>query len=514
MKHFPCIALFFFLINCWGVAQTTILWEKSLGGSSLDNLYSIKETSDLGYIVAGSTFSNDGDVGNNKGGADCWILKMQSDGTIVWKRNFGGESTDILYAICVLSDGGFAFVGLTYSLGLDVQGNHGDSDVWVVKLDSVGNLVWQRCLGGSKSDIGKGIHETSDGGIIISGETSSIDGDVDDLIGGSDVWLIKLTRDGDLEWENTFGGANGNETAHSVLTTSDGGYLFFGETNSSDGQVEGHHGNDDFWLGKVDNLGVLEWQRTFGGSYSDQGWNICSATNGGYFLIGYAGSPDGDVIGWHGNYDYWIIKISESGDILWQKVMGGFQDDYGYSVFGTEDGGCIAAGATLSTDGDVVNNDGNRDIWVIKLDSLGNEIWQKTLGGSSGEFCRSVIETKDGNYLIGGEAYSSDGDVSSNQGSSDFWIVKLAPETSTTQTPTAIPLSLYPNPATHWITLNLPIIEQDMQVNITDEQGKLLQSGTIRTDEKLDISALPPGVYWVSAVSKSGQVYAGKFVRG
>ncbi|MBN8676667.1 MAG: T9SS type A sorting domain-containing protein [Chitinophagales bacterium] len=114
---------------------------------------------------------------------------------------------------------------------------------------------------------------------------------------------------------------------------------------------------------------------------------------------------------------------------------------------------------------------------------------------------------------VAGYARSNNGDVSGNHGSIDYWIVKLSPETSSTQSPTAIPLNLYPNPATQWITLNLPIVEQNMQVSITDEQGRLLLSRSIRTDEKLDIAALPLGVYWVSAVSKSGQVYAGKFVK-
>ncbi|MBN8680500.1 MAG: T9SS type A sorting domain-containing protein [Chitinophagales bacterium] len=514
MNPFIIKVLLLLMLTNISIAQPSIQWERSFGGSSLEKLYALKATLDNGYIVCGSTFSSDGDVGTNKGGADCWIVKIKADGSLSWAKNYGGEATDIPYDICCLNDGGFAFVGLTYSIGGDVQGNHGDTDVWVVRLDSVGAILWQKCLGGTNQDIGYGLLATSDGGLIVCGGTKSSDGDINTHLGLGDVWLIKLNHVGELEWESCYGGQNGYDVANDVVITSDGGYIFFGETYSSDGQVTGLHGNGDCWLVKVNSIGQLEWQRALGGIGSDRGWDIHPAKHGGYFLMGYAGSPDGDVIGWHGNYDYWIIKISESGEILWQRSMGGFQDDYGLSVFGTQDGGCIASGATISTDGDVLDNDGFRDIWVVKLDSLGIQMWQKTLGGSSGEFSTGVIETHDGNYVIAGETYSSDGDVSSNQGSSDFWIVKLTPETSATSAPTAIPLNLYPNPTTHWINLNLPIIEQDMQVNITDEQGKLLQSRSIRTDEKLDIAALPSGVYWVSAVSKSGQVYAGKFVKG
>jgi hypothetical protein len=500
------------LLSASVYSQPSLIWEKSYGGSSLETLYSITETPDSCFIVIGSSFSNDGDVTNNKGGADFWVLKIDQNGIPVWNKNFGGEATDIPRDICCLSDGSLVMVGQTYSMGLDVQGNHGDSDVWVVKTDAFGNLIWQKCFGGTQGEVGHGIKETSDHGFIICGETNSFDGNVTGLIGNTDVWLVKINSNGDMEWNSCLGG-NGNEIAYQIQLASDGGYIFFGETNSSNGQVEGHHGNDDCWLAKVNNLGELEWQRALGGSYSDRGWDIHPAKFGGYFLIGYAGSPDGDVVGWHGNYDYWIIRISETGDVLWQRTLGGIKDDFGFSIFGTNDGGCIAGGTTTSIDGDVIDNDGFFDFWIVKLDSIGNITWQTTLGGIDLDFCSSVIGSSDGNFVLAGDSYSNNGDVSSNQGSSDFWIVKLSPETSSTSTPTAIPLNLYPNPASNWITLNLPITEPNMQVSITDELGKQVLSRTIRTDEKLDISTLKAGVYWVSAVSVSGQVYAGKIVK-
>jgi hypothetical protein len=197
---------------------------------------------------------------------------------------------------------------------------------------------------------------------------------------------------------------------------------------------------------------------------------------------------------------------------LWQRTLGGLKDDFGYTIFSTSDGGCIAGGTTISTDGDVVDNDGFFDFWAIKLDSVGNIMWQNTLGGFNLEFCSSVIETSDGSYLLAGDSYSSDGDVSANQGSSDFWIVKLAPETSTSA-PTAIPLNLYPNPAQDWFRLNLPITEPNMHISITDAQGRVVLAKTIRSDERLDVAALEPGVYGVSALAQSGQVYAGKLVK-
>jgi DNA-binding beta-propeller fold protein YncE len=141
-------------------------------------------------------------------------------------------------------------------------------------------------------------------------------------------------------------------------------------------------------------------------------------------------------------------------------------------------------------------------------------LWQKTLGGSEGEFCKSIVETNDGGYLLACDSDSNNGDVSTNQGSSDFWIVKLAPVTNASTAPTTIPLHLYPNPAQNWFRLNLPITESDMHISITDAQGRVVVAKTIRSDERLDISALEPGVYSVTAVARSGQVYAGKLVKG
>jgi hypothetical protein len=512
MKQLFCLYLMVFFLNTEVLSQPNIVWEKSYGGSSLEALHSIKETQDSGYIVVGSSFSLDGDVASNYGGADFWLLKLDKGGAAVWAKSMGGEATDIPHDICCLSDGSFVIVGQTYSMGINVQGNHGDSDIWVVKTDALGNLIWQKCLGGTKRDVGYGIKETTDNGLIICGQSYSNDGNVTGHIGNSDVWLVKLNNHGDIEWDRCLGGENGDDIARQIQLTGDGGYIFFGETNSSDGHVTGQHGNDDCWLVKVNSQGELDWQRALGGSYSDRGWDIHPAKNNGYFVIGYAGSPDGDVEGWHGNYDFWIIRISESGNILWQRTLGGLKDDFGYTIFSTSDGGCIAGGTTISTDGDVVDNDGFFDFWAIKLDSVGNIMWQNTLGGFNLEFCSSVIETSDGSYLLAGDSYSSDGDVSANQGSSDFWIVKLAPETSTSA-PTAIPLNLYPNPAQDWFRLNLPITEPNMHISITDAQGRVVLAKTIRSDERLDVAALEPGVYGVSALAQSGQVYAGKLVK-
>ncbi|MBK6997755.1 MAG: hypothetical protein IPH31_23785 [Lewinellaceae bacterium] len=190
-------------------------------------------------------------------------------------------------------------------------------------------------------------------------------------IGYSDVWLVKLDSVGEIEWDKSYGGINGADRAFSIQLTKDGGYIFAGETNSSDGDVEGHHGNDDCWVVKLDSNGDLEWQRALGGIGSDRGWGVVQTSDEGYAMVGYAGSLDGDITGWQGYYDYWVVKLSASGVLEWQKTLGGSDEDWGRSICQTVDDGYAVVGITRSMDGDVLVNHG-QDVWAVKLDSTGN----------------------------------------------------------------------------------------------------------------------------------------------
>jgi hypothetical protein len=273
-------------------------------------------------------------------------------------------------------------------------------------------------------------------------------------------------------------------------------------------------GGADIWLLKLDPMGNLIQQKTLGGSTLDYGIDLTFASNGNLILLGCAFSSDGDISGHHGMMDYWLTELNDAGEVIWQKAYGGSGDDYAQSIEVMEDSGFLILGTTQSNNGDVSGNDGGQDFWLVRVSNTGELIWQKTYGGTLDETAYTVVKLKDGGIALAGRTRSNNGDVSGNHGSSDFWIVKLSPETSTTTAPTTIPLHLYPNPAQNWFRLNLPITESDMHISITDAQGRVVVAKTIRSDERLDISALEPGVYSVTAVARSGQVYAGKLVKG
>ena len=355
-------------VNNKSLAQApTIEWQKCLGGSNDDWAYSIQQTSDSGFIVAGYTESSNGDVSGNHGDYDYWVVKLNSSGDILWQKCLGGTNVDQAFSIQQTSDGGFIVAGGTFSNDGDVSGNHGNSDYWVVKLNSSGTIEWQKCLGGTDGDYANSIQQTSDGGFIVAGQTYSNDGDVSGNHGGSDAWVVKLNSSGTILWQKCLGGTVYGAIAYSIQQTSDGGFIVAGETRSYNGDVSGNHGGIDYWVVKLDSLGDIEWQKCLGGTNNDYARSIKQTSDGGFIVAGFTMSNDGDVSGNHGWNDAWVVKLNSSGDIEWQKCLGGTDYDDAKSIQQTSDGGFIVAGFTASNDGDVSGNQGNSDAWVVKL---------------------------------------------------------------------------------------------------------------------------------------------------
>jgi hypothetical protein len=344
-----------------------IEWQKCLGGTADDFANSIQQTSDGGFIVAGETRSNDGDVSGNHGKSDAWVVKLNSLGDILWKKCLGGTGNDYARSIQQISDGGFILTGYTNSNNGDVSGNNGYYDAWVVKLNSSGDILWQKCLGGTYDDYARSIQQTSDTGFILAGYTFSNDGDVSGNHGFSDAWVVKLNSSGDIIWQKCFGGTN-EDYAYSIQQTSDSGFIVAGYTFSNDGDVSGYHGYFDYWVVKLNSSGDIEWQKCLGGTYYDYAYSIQQTSNGGFIVAGSTNSNNGDVSGYHGYFDYWVVKLNSSGDIEWQKCLGGTNNDYANSIQQTSDGGFIVAGYTESNDGDVSGyHGGDYDAWVVKL---------------------------------------------------------------------------------------------------------------------------------------------------
>lgn len=496
-------------------AQPALQWQTTYGGSDQEVGTTVIETTDGGYLVVARTFSNDGDVPNMQGVADYYVVKLDSMGELVWQKTFGGSNHDWPYAAVETPDDGYVVVGYSRSLDGDVIGGHGDRDAWVIKLDKQGDLLWQKALGGSGWDEAWSVDHASNGGIIIAGRSNSSDGDAAGNSGGSlDYWVIKLNDEGEVEWQRTYGGSE-EDSATFIKQATDGGYLISGETKSTDGDVTGNNGNVDIWVIKIDHVGNLEWQNALGGAGLDSGRGIFEISDA-FIGSGHVSSYNsGDVSGSQGQFDFWVFRLDLNGNLVWQKTMGGSGPDWLQSGSLTPEGNLVVAGNIRSVDGDILLNHGQDDIWLIEFNPNGEVLWQKSLGGVSWDVCYHVEATADGGYALTGTTWSTDGDVSGSEhkGSGDLWIVKLAPESTPTSSLTTAPLSLFPNPAQQTTTLTVPAEYDVLHVEITDLPGRLLSVQQILNGENMNLQALHPGVYFVTAVAADGQRFVGKLLK-
>ena len=499
------------LIGTLSFAQQApaIQWQKCLGGTNEDNSRSIQPTPDGGYIMAGYTWSTNGDVQGYHGNEDIWVVKLSSTGSLQWQKALGGTGTDETYSIQPTIDGGYIVAGTTSSTDGDVVGNHGNWDAWVIKLSATGVIVWQKALGGINNDSANSILPTLDGGYIVAGTTSSNNGDVTGNHGNDDAWVVKLNSTGSLQWQKALGGTT-EDVAHCIQPTTDGGYIVAGYTLSTDGDVTGNNGNRDAWVVKISSTGSLQWQKALGGTGEERVYSIQPTTDGGYIVAGNTYSNNGDVTGAHGGGDAWVVKLSSTGSLQWQKALGGTGVDRAKSIQPTPNGGYIVTGTTNSSDGDITGNHGIYDVWVVKLSSTGSLQWQKCLGGTGAEEADSIQLTPDGGYIMAGYATSINGDVTGNHGNWDAWVVKLGPELSTTGF-VKESLVVYPNPTKTLLTVQNNHQTPFEKIVITDLTGKIVLTQTAPTAQ-VNVAALANGMYILTAFSGEEQ-WVSKFVK-
>lgn len=500
-------------------AQPTVQWNKSLGGTNDDIAYAVARTDDYGYVVAGKVASIDGDVHAVTGGGSSWIAKLNPDGDTVWTRSIGGDGAK---AVVQTSDGGYVVAGNAISSSIDM---------WVAKLNSDGGTVWTNSFGGGNEDGARSIIQTTDHGYIVAGYTLSNAGDGAGNHGLSDFLVIKLNSDGDRVWSRTLGG-NYTDDAWSVTGTEDGGCVVAGETYSNDGDVQGNHDAThqypDFWIVKLKSDGSADWTKTLGGSGYDQALSIVHASDGGYVVVGQTYSTDGDVHGNHGDADFWVTKLSSSGDTEWMRTLGGSGSDVASSIIQTTDGSYVVAGFTYSlttqtdtsyvANGDVLGNHGQSDYWIVKLNSNGGTVWTKTLGGTLSDLAFSIVQTNDSpnlGYVVAGYASSNDGDVAGSgfHGIDDFWVVKLEGDKSPgpllvsddrNRLPANYRLSQnYPNPFNPSTSIHYEVPRAThVTLKIFDVLGR--QAGTLVNQDRQagsynvewDAGTIPSGVYF------------------
>ena len=503
---FKFIILLTFLLQLFSAQAPNIDFQKNFGGSSDEFGESIINTSDGGYVLAGSSSSNVISTASSHGGTDYYIAKITNSGTLLWQKLLGGSSDDYLYDVKETTDGGFILAGYTNSNDGDVSGNHGSADFWIVKLDQNGIIVWQKTFGGTSVDIAKSLALTSDGGYIITGYTYSNNGDVTTNQGSNDYWVLKIDSSGNKQWQKTYGG-NGDDSATSIIQSSDGNYVLSGMSNSNNGDVTNNHGNSDYWILKINPTGGTIWQKSFGGSTLDGANSIIESPKGGYVIAGSSTSSDGDITVNKGSGDFWIIKISDLGILEWQKSYGGSGSDFARSIKNTSEGGYIVAGSTISNNGDVTNYHGLSDCWIIKISNTGNIEWQKAFGGSKGDSAESILQNTDGSYVFFGYSNSTDGDITNNLGGYDYWVVKLKPDNLAVNDNSISQFYIYPNPVKDILHFSEPIKSMELY----SSEGRLLIKK--KSISNLNMKDLPLGNYILNILDYDNKVISKKVIK-
>lgn len=447
-------------------AAGNLIWQKTIGGNLTDTANSMIKTNDGNLVIGGISTSN-----------------------------ISGEKT---------------------------ENSRGGSDYWLVKLNAQGNIVWQKTIGGDSSDVLRSVSTTDDGGLILGGDSSSgISGEKSEPRRGDfqDYWIIKLNPTGNIEWQRTLGG-DGLEELWQVLQLSDGGYLVAGKSASDANydKTEDSRGEFDFWVFKLDTSGNTVWQRTIGGS---GGEDLRGAVETGEGKIILAGFSDSNVSGEktensRGSFDFWVVQLDGNGLIEWQKTIGGSDFDAAYSITQTQAQHFLVGGTSDSNiSGEKTENSrGDSDCWIVELDQDGNLMGQKTFGGNLADNIYSIAETGDGELVLGCNSRSgiSGEKLDFARGETDYWVVKLEANALGNLSFKHDFFAVYPNPANDYFTLETDNVTL-INLTIYDVSGKKLKTILNPTDKTVvDVSELARGIYLVEIESENNHKTVKKLV--
>ena len=355
------------------------------------------------------------------------------NGTLAWVESFGGSGIDQATGVISTDDGAFMVVGSTYSNDGHFTGlkSTTDADYFLMRVRPDGGVDWTKVYGGDDDELATGITKTSDGGYVLVGYSRSNNCFTGSNGGFHDYYILKVDAQGNEIWCQNFG-YSGSDQAQNIIETREGDLMVTGffDVSASGGQGNDDrenagtlHGVGEYWGIKLDANGQFFWKRYFGGSNNDRSYNVMQTNDGGFVIIGASESDDFDITDSRGSYDYWAVKLSAQGDLAWTRSFGGSEIDIAYDIATTRDGNFLIVGDARSNDQDVSNNYGNADVWLIEIDPQGNLVWEKSLGGSMFDSAKDLLPMNDNLYCVTGSSRSNDVDVATNNGENDAWTV-------------------------------------------------------------------------------------------
>jgi hypothetical protein len=517
MKKLIILAVTLIFLATTSFGQFNIDWQQCYGGMGVDVAHDIVPV-EGGYLVAGFTNSHTGLVACNPNDYGLlWLIKIDNSGALVWQKCFENRRA---YRMFNAIDSPYIFIiGGAYA-----EPYPNTNNLWVAKIDSLGNIIWERALGNTVGVLGGDEYgeATDDGGVIATGQIDSQGGDITNWWGGYDGWVVKLDSLGNTEWDTSLGSPN-FEFINGIIQTSDGGYLagLYGAPNGAPGTIDcgvASNSNSEAIVVKLNADGEVKWHQCYGGSKLDGVVRLLEVADG-YIVAGWGSSDDGDLqgggyhFGWHHTgvptSDVWLIKIDFEGNMIWQKCYGGTKGESPRRLFRTADEGIVVFVETDSYDCDVVGNPANTNdnpcVWVFKVDNNGVLQWQQCFGGPAKERVYGVVKHSDYKYTVAGEMnYSPSGDVNCSNfvygSQQNYWVFGISDTTvavpESPQPESAI--KVYPNPATSVLTIELPETYDlhNAQFSIIEISGKIvLISEAVEHTSQIDIKTIKSGLY-------------------
>ncbi len=515
--------------------EPQIDFMKRYGGNLGNHCRSIIATQDGGYFIGGwsnsetSGVKSEDVIGFNY---DYWVIKTNSLGAIEWQKTIGGgtnfafseEFGEVLSVVRQTSDGGYLLGGNSDSpvFGNKTEPTFGLEDFWVVKLDTMGNIQWQKDIGGDSADDLFALEITADGGCILGGPSrSGISGNkTEESRGRFDYWVVKLDALGTIEWQKTIGGSS-DDILSSIVVLENGNYLLAGYSVSpiSGEKTNICKGGADFWILEIDNQGTILWQKTIGGSDGDLLYKAIKTIDG-YMFGGesYSDISFDKTQNSRGINDYWIIKTDNSGAILWDKTYGGTEEDGLYDLQNTSNGGYILAGTSYSQiNGDKTKvNHGICDGWIVRINDDGAIDWQKTIGGIYEDGFNNVIVLPDNSIVLNGNTTSPmSGNISVYPyGLLDYWLVKLEPETLVTTNFQTTNCVVYPNPTTDMVTIAFKDFQKEIEVAVYNSLSQKIDVFVATDISNYTIPLqYPDGIYVLSIKNQDNTITRIKVVK-
>lgn len=492
-------------------------WDHRYGGINGDYCHAFRRTLDGGFILAGNTASDSsGNKMSNRlplGGFDYWVIKLNYTGNLVWEKNYQADGNDQLWSINLTTDGGYIIGGTSDSqIGpVKTQMSRGGTDYWIIKLDALGNVMWDKTIGGSLDDDLRYVFQTSDGGYIVGGTSkSNISGEKTQAkFGLNDYWIVKTDSLGVIQWDKVYGGPSTEKYAVSVQT-SDGGFLHAGESSSDTGGTKADYsqGGADYWMVKTDSIGTIQWDNAYGGSGDDNLYAMIKTTDGGFIAGGTSSSGiSGDKTQpCDGLTDLWVVKLNSAGAIQWERDYGGsgWEDEF-CSIYQTEDDGYLLGLTSYSPIGidKTENNLGVEQPWIVRIDASGNRLWDKTiftLGHNEAGFAEELEEKC--YVVVASDNGLTGGDKSEDAWggfSDDFWIVKYCEDELLENKEVKLnsdDITIYPIPFSDYVKVHLAEFHNSKALaELYDVLGKHILSQEFDRETTLFTSALSEGVY-------------------